>query len=327
MQAIREGNEDGGAKCHSCRVPLSRNLITDYKHFCQVFAPEKAAQLFPGENDDEDGSQTDSDSDSDEEDDDGDFDDLDGFVVPDDVDDDFDAPVHGAAASSSAKRESKKAKGKRPAKPKKTLVQLKQESLRNKSAKAKYLKRLRKGYKSSSKIDKTLELISEIRAKDKTEKILIFSQFTSLLDLVEVPLEERGLKYQRYDGSMKMDDRADAVSRFMDEPDQQIMLISLKAGNAGLNLNKASQVILLDPFWNPFVEDQAVDRAHRMPQQREVHVHRVLVPETVEDRIITLQDKKRELINEALDEKAGRSISRLGVGDLLYLFGLGRRPN
>lgn len=208
-----------------------------------------------------------------------------------------------------------------------TLAQLKKESLRNAAAKKKYLRRLRKGFKSSSKIDKAIELVSRIRANDPTEKILIFSQFTSLLDLMEVPLEQRGLKYQRYDGSMKMDDRAEAVNKFMDEPDQQIMLISLKAGNAGLNLNKASQVIIMDPFWNPFIEEQAVDRAHRMPQRREVHVHRVLVPKTVEDRICELQERKREIIQAALDEGAGKSISRLSVRDLMFLFGLSGRPN
>ena len=252
-------------------------------------------------------------------------------MVPDDADDDYVAPVPQQRSSASKEKFSQnlseKAKGKAPAKPKMTLAQLKQLSLKNKAAKRRYLRRLRKSWITSSKIDRTLELISEIRANDPTEKILIFSQFTSLLDLLEVPIDERGLRYQRYDGSMKMDDRAEAVNKFMDEPDQQIMLISLKAGNAGLNLNKASQVVILDPFWNPFVEDQAVDRAHRMPQHREVHVHRILVPQTVEDRICELQDRKRELISSALDENAGKSISRLGVSELMYLFGMGGRSN
>jgi SNF2 family DNA or RNA helicase len=165
--------------------------------------------------------------------------------------------------------------------------------------------------------------LDEITKNDPTEKILIFSQFTSLLDLLEVPISDKKMRYQRYDGSMKMSDRADAVDKFMDDKDEKIMLLSLKAGNAGLNLAKASQVILLDPFWNPFVEEQAVDRAHRMPQPREVTVHRVLVPETVEDRIIALQDKKRELIEAALDENTGRSLTRLNVQELRYLFGMG----
>lgn len=94
----------------------------------------------------------------------------------------------------------------------------------------------------------------------------------------------------------------------------------MKAGNAGLNLIAASQVIILDPFWNPYVEEQAIDRAHRIGQQKPVQVHRILVPNTVEDRILALQEKKRELIEAALDEKARKSISRLGVAELGFLF-------
>jgi SNF2 family DNA or RNA helicase len=330
-QRIREGDLEGGAKCPHCRGPLSVKDITDYRHFCQEFCPERIATLFEGAASDSDPA---SDSESEESDDEeaDEDDDLHDFVVPDDVDDDFDPPAHKAkdetpAGIDTAKKGKAKArKDKKDKKPKLTLAQLRVESLRSQTARRQYMKRLRKTWKPSAKIDKTMELITEIHANDPTEKILIFSQFTSLLDLVEVPLLESGHKYQRYDGSMKMDARAEAVTKFMYDDDQQILLISLKAGNAGLNLNKASRVIILDPFWNPFVEDQAVDRAHRMPQQREVHVHRLLVPETVEDRIIALQDQKRELILAALDEKAGRSISRLGVGDLMYLFGMGGRP-
>jgi SNF2 family DNA or RNA helicase len=99
-------------------------------------------------------------------------------------------------------------------------------------------------------------------------------------------------------------------------------LVSIKAGNAGLNLWKASRVIILDPFWNPFIEEQAVDRAHRMPQPREVHVYRILIPETVEDRIKQLQDKKLDVINSALDENASKSLTRLSKNELKFLFGM-----
>jgi SNF2 family DNA or RNA helicase len=122
------------------------------------------------------------------------------------------------------------------------------------------------------------------------------------------------------------------------------MLISLKAGNAGLNLTAANHVIMLDPFWNPFVEYQASDRCHRIGQSREVTIHRVIIGQsdgeddvppigtdaelglannyTVEDRILTLQEQKRRLVETALDETAGRQVSRLGVRELGYLFGL-----
>ena len=98
------------------------------------------------------------------------------------------------------------------------------------------------------------------------------------------------------------------------------MLVSLKAGNAGLNLTAASQVIIFDPFWNPYIEEQAIDRAHRIGQRLPVQVHRILVPNTVEDRIITLQEKKRKLIEGALDEKASQNIGRLGERELAFLF-------
>jgi len=119
---------------------------------------------------------------------------------------------------------------------------------------------------------------------------------------------------------MKSSERVAAVNEFMETATCKLMLISLKAGNAGLNLNKASHVIILDPFWNPYIEDQAIDRAHRMMQKRDVHVHRLLVPGTVEDRILLLQERKRQMISEALDESAGRGIARLGRRELGYLF-------
>lgn len=203
-----------------------------------------------------------------------------------------------------------------------SLAELKRLSARSDKMKRKYLRRVQEEFKSSAKIDETMRLLADIQANDPTEKTLIFSSFTTLLDLLEVPLQRMKYRYQRYDGSMTFGDRIDAVNDFMDKADETIMLISIKAGNAGLNLNKASQVVILDPFWNPFVEDQAVDRAHRMPQKRDVHVHRVLIPETVEDRICKLQDKKRETINAALDERVGKSLVKLTVNELRSLFGM-----
>jgi len=148
-----------------------------------------------------------------------------------------------------------------------------------------------------------------------------------LLDLLEVPIDREGWGYRRYDGSMNAKMRGDAVDEFRDtRKNVRIMLVSLKAGNAGLNLNMASQVIILDPFWNPYIEEQAIDRAHRLGQERPVKVHRVLIENTVEDRILNLQEKKRKLISEILDEKAHQSIARLGVQDLAYLFGVTGNP-
>ncbi|KAF2206054.1 hypothetical protein GQ43DRAFT_361011 [Delitschia confertaspora ATCC 74209] len=318
IEGVPDGDDNSNAKCPECRAVVSSKRITDYAHFLKVYCPERLSE---SERDREVAEESDSNSELEsesEEEDDG----LDGFIVPDDVEDDVNAPT--PPRDERQDKGKRKGKGKNPSKPKKTLAELKKESLRNKAAKRRYLRRLRRNWVTSAKIEKTLELLDTIYVNDPTEKTLIFSQFTSFLDLLEVPMQDRNIPYQRYDGSMNATDRADAVADFMENCNTRVLLVSLKAGNAGLNLNKASQVIMLDPFWNPFVEDQAVDRAHRMRQEREVHVHRILAPETVEDRICALQDRKRELITTALDPKAGNSIARLGVKDLMFLFG-GRR--
>ncbi|KAK3059431.1 hypothetical protein LTS18_010888, partial [Coniosporium uncinatum] len=261
---------------------------------------------------------------------------LDGFIVDDDVETNGEPSARDSKKAKSKKSKSSKSKAKGKGKGKgkekkssktKTLAELKREGMRNKKAKKKYLRRLRRDYLPSAKITKTMELLKDIYDNDPTEKTIIFSQFTSLLDLLEIPIGDQYRCYERYDGSMGATARADAVTNFMTNEECKVMLVSLKAGNAGLNLTRASQVIVLDPFWNPYIEDQAVDRAHRIGQQREVKVHRILIKDTVEDRICQLQDKKREMIQTALDENDGKSISRLGLTELKFLFGLGRNPN
>ncbi|KXT16769.1 hypothetical protein AC579_5481 [Pseudocercospora musae] len=233
-----------------------------------------------------------------------------------------------AKGSSKAKGKGKQREKKKKVKAAKTLAELKKEASRNKTAKKKYLKRLRKDYVGSAKIERTMEILEEIMKDKEGEKVLIFSQWTSLLDLLEIPIDEQDYGYRRYDGSMSASMRGDAVDDFCDDrKNVRIMLVSLKAGNAGLNLNMASQVIILDPFWNPYIEEQAIDRAHRIGQKRPVKVHRVLIKGTVEDRIIDLQEKKRRLISEALDEQQSQQLGRLGVRELAYLFGVTSDPN
>jgi SNF2 family DNA or RNA helicase len=341
----QDGNDElRAARCAECRGDLKATLITDLKHFYRVFCPERLEvddRVEPEE--DENSDSSDAESDEEPGDDVDDKGNLAGFVVSDEDeeeggsgvkaggDDDTVVSEHTTQpvikdSKKDVKKKGKgkgKGKGKARAQPKKTLAQLKKESLRSKAAKQKYLRRLDRTWIPSAKTTKVVELLTDIRKNDPTEKTLIFSQFTSLLDLIEVPLVQKRIQYQRYDGSMSMEARADAVEAFMSDPEQNVMMVSLKAGNAGLNLWRASQVIMLDPFWNPFVEDQAVDRAHRMPQEREVFVHRVLIPETVEDRICALQDKKRDIIGAALDENASKGLARLNVRELKYLFGMG----
>ncbi|ANB13340.1 translocase ULS1 [Sugiyamaella lignohabitans] len=185
----------------------------------------------------------------------------------------------------------------------------------------------RQGWISSTKIDSCMNQIHEIRRDFPSEKIIVFSQFTSMLDFMEVPLISQGIAFIRYDGSMSGNERNDAIKDFFEQPDMSIMLISLKAGNVGLTLTCASHVIILDPFWNPFVEEQAMDRAHRIGQPLPVHVHRIVIKNTVEDRILELQKKKKNLVGAAMDETGLKKISKLNRSELKFLFGLGGNIN
>ncbi|MFO0679457.1 MAG: DEAD/DEAH box helicase [Polyangiaceae bacterium] len=151
---------------------------------------------------------------------------------------------------------------------------------------------------SSSKIERVLEALEECVADG--HKALVFSQWTSLLDLVEPHLRNAEIPFTRLDGSTR--DRSGVVAGFQDEGGPPVMLVSLKAGGTGLNLTAADHVFLLDPWWNPAVEDQAADRAHRIGQDRPVMVYRLVAKDTVEERIFALQAKKRELADVALGE-------------------------
>ncbi|MQL77010.1 hypothetical protein Taro_009429 [Colocasia esculenta] len=154
-------------------------------------------------------------------------------------------------------------------------------------------------------------------------KAIVFSQWTSMLDLIETSLNHSLIQYRRLDGTMSLPSRDRAVKDFNSDPEVTVMLMSLKAGNLGLNMIAACHVILLDPWWNPTTEDQAIDRAHRIGQTRPVTVSRLTVSETVEDRILALQEKKKEMVSSAFGEDqalgAGRA-ARLTAEDLRYLF-------
>ena len=337
-QAMRDDAADGNhIKCPNCRGKVDPKQITDYESFKKVHMPDSIAD----EGDDnpslEDDiitdSEDDSDSDSDASD---DGSDLAGFVVADDVvddesnsegDDDAEAskPVKAEKSKPTKERKKKKVqKGKGKAedtkKPKLTLDQLKQDARKSASARRKYLRRLDRDWVTSCKIDKVMEILQATHDRGEGEKTIIFSQFTGLLDFLEVPINRKNWEYRRYDGSMSAVARNDAVVEFSQRPNCKIMLVSLKAGNSGLNLTAASQVIIFDPFWNPYIEEQAIDRAHRIGQRRPVTVHKLLVPNTVEDRIITMQENKRQLIEGALDENAMGKVGRLGREELAFLF-------
>ncbi|TQF17467.1 DEAD/DEAH box helicase [Myxococcus llanfairpwllgwyngyllgogerychwyrndrobwllllantysiliogogogochensis] len=167
---------------------------------------------------------------------------------------------------------------------------------------------------SSSKVETLVDALDT--AVSEGHKALVFSQWTSLLDLIEPALKQAGIGFDRLDGTTV--NRGDVTSRFQSEDGPPVLLMSLKAGGTGLNLTAADHVFLVDPWWNPAVEAQAADRAHRIGQERPVNVYRLVSQGTVEERILGLQDKKRALMEAALSEAAGAAaITR---EDLLELF-------
>ena len=166
---------------------------------------------------------------------------------------------------------------------------------------------------TSAKVELLLEVLGEALAD--RHKALVFSQWTALLDRVEPHLRAADIDFTRLDGQTRR--RDEVVRRFQDDSGPPVMLVSLRAGGTGLNLTAADHVFLLDPWWNPAVEDQAADRAHRIGQTRPVLVHRLVARDTVEERILALQQRKRALADVALADAAGAAaISR---EDLLAL--------
>lgn len=177
------------------------------------------------------------------------------------------------------------------------------------------------GFKESAKITKTLEIIQTVTNETADEKIIVFSHFTTTFDLMCHSLKNHNIPFLRYDGLMNIDNKNSVISDFY-QGLRRVLLISLRAGNVGLTLTCASHVIIMDPFWNPFVEEQAMDRAHRFGQMKPVKVYKLLIHDSVEDRIMNIQTRKKELISSALDETALKQSSHLGRRELGYLFGL-----
>jgi len=151
---------------------------------------------------------------------------------------------------------------------------------------------------TSSKVELLRETLETVVAERR--KALVFSQWTSMLDLIEPHLRRVDISFLRLDGSTR--DRAGVVRGFQDPEGPPVLLISLKAGGTGLNLTAADHVFIVDPWWNPAVEDQAADRAHRIGQDKPVMVYRLVAEQTVEERILELQRRKREIADAALGE-------------------------
>ena len=167
---------------------------------------------------------------------------------------------------------------------------------------------------TSSKLAALMQMLRELASEGR--RVLVFSQFTSMLDLIKPELAAADIGYVELTGATR--DRADPISRFQSGA-VPVFLISLKAGGRGLNLTAADTVIHYDPWWNPAVENQATDRAHRIGQTKPVFVYKLIAAGTVEERIVELQDKKGRLAAATLDARA--AVGSLAAEDLDYLFG------
>lgn len=167
----------------------------------------------------------------------------------------------------------------------------------------------------SAKLDTLSDMLAEVI--DGGQKALVFSQFTSMLSLVRKRLDELGIRYAYLDGQTR--NRKQVVEQFQEDPDLQVFLISLKAGGVGLNLTAAEYVFILDPWWNPAVEAQAIDRTHRIGQTKPVFAYRMICEDTVEQRIIELQQRKRKLADAIVGGQQNllQSLTRDDIEQLL----------
>ncbi|MBL8914283.1 MAG: DEAD/DEAH box helicase [Archangium sp.] len=169
---------------------------------------------------------------------------------------------------------------------------------------------------TSSKVTALVESLTT--AASDGHRALVFSQWTSMLDLIEPELKKAGLTFSRLDGSTQ--NRGELVTQFQSADGPTVMLMSLKAGGVGLTLTAADHVFLVDPWWNPAAEAQAADRTHRIGQEKPVFVYRLVAQGTVEERILALQEKKRALFEAALDGDGAAGAAALTRDDLLALF-------
>jgi DNA repair protein RAD16 len=176
-------------------------------------------------------------------------------------------------------------------------------------------------WRSSSKIEALVEELSNLRLQDNTTKSIVFSQFVNFLDLIAFRLQKAGFSICRLEGTMSPQARDATIQHFMNNVGVTVFLVSLKAGGVALNLTEASRVYLMDSWWNPAVEYQAMDRIHRLGQYRPVQAIKLVVEDSIERRIIQLQEKKSAMVDATLstDDSA---MGRLTPDDLGFLFRL-----
>ncbi|PLB36696.1 DNA repair protein RAD16 [Aspergillus candidus] len=173
---------------------------------------------------------------------------------------------------------------------------------------------------SSTKIELLVYELFKLRSKKQTHKSIVFSQFTSMLQLVEWRLRRAGFNTVMLDGTMTPAQRQKSIDYFMKNVDVEVFLVSLKAGGVALNLTEASRVFIVDPWWNPAAEWQSADRCHRIGQRRPCVITRLCIEDSVESRIVLLQEKKANLINGTINKDQGEALEKLTPEDMQFLF-------
>ena len=174
------------------------------------------------------------------------------------------------------------------------------------------------GYNAgSSKLEQCIEIIEE--AINGGHKILLFSGYTSMFEIIEKELKKRNIKYFKLTGATKVDERIEMVDEFNENPNIKLFLISLKAGGTGLNLTGADMVIHYDPWWNISTENQATDRAYRIGQKNNVQVYKLITKNSIEEKIYELQEKKAKLADSMLDTNT-KFINRFSREEIMKLF-------
>ena len=163
------------------------------------------------------------------------------------------------------------------------------------------------------------ELTREITENIGEHKAMIFSQFLGMLSLIKQKLTENNIEFEYFDGSTSAADREKAIQNFQTNEKCRVFLISLKAGGVGLNLTAADYVYIVDPWWNPAVEQQAIDRTHRIGQTKNIFAYRMICKDTIEDKILQLQERKRILAKELISDDQA-FVKSLTKEDVEYLF-------
>ncbi|XP_057985212.1 DNA repair protein RAD16 isoform X2 [Hevea brasiliensis] len=175
-------------------------------------------------------------------------------------------------------------------------------------------------FQTSTKIEALREEIRFMVERDGSAKGIVFSQFTSFLDLISYSLHKSGINCGQLVGSMSLPARDAAIKKFTEDPDCKILLMSLKAGGVALNLTVASHVFLMDPWWNPAVERQAQDRVHRIGQNKPIRIVRFIIENTIEEKILELQGKKELAIEGTVGDGSLDALAKLTMEDLHFLF-------